>query len=179
MTTLQAVVLVASGVGAYYAAADWSRGHAARADEDRVVAAAPAPARASAHAGRVRGTRRVPSGAAAQAQHPGRRRRRLRHPGWLPPPLARRRHRRRRSRRQCRRRPRCRCCHSAFVGMVEQGAAKPQAYLARGDTLLIVAAGDVIENNTYRVEKLLPSGVVFTYLPLGRQQTLNAPGATP
>ena len=66
-----------------------------------------------------------------------------------------------------------------LVGMVERGAQPPQVYLSKGDMLLIVAAGEVIDNNTYRVESLLPNAVEFTYLPLGTKQTLNAPGAAP
>ena len=65
----------------------------------------------------------------------------------------------------------------SFVGMVEQGAGKPQAFLAKGDSLLIVASGDVIENSTYRVDTLSPTSVVLTYLPLGKQQTLSVSGA--
>lgn len=64
-----------------------------------------------------------------------------------------------------------------FVGMVEQGAGKPQAFLARGDALFIVAAGDVIEEK-YRVESLSPASVVMTYLPLTEQQVLNASGSS-
>jgi len=66
----------------------------------------------------------------------------------------------------------------AFVGMVERGAGKPQAFLAKGEALLVVAAGDVIENNTYRVDSLSPSSVVLTYLPLGKQQTINVAGGS-
>ena len=64
----------------------------------------------------------------------------------------------------------------AFVGMLESGASRPQAFLAKGDSLLIVAAGDVLENNTYRVESLGPQQIVLTYLPLNTQQTLNVSG---
>ncbi|MFZ2652040.1 MAG: hypothetical protein WA210_18235, partial [Burkholderiaceae bacterium] len=65
-----------------------------------------------------------------------------------------------------------------FIGMVERGADKPRAYLSKGDALLIVAAGEVIENSTYRVESLSSSGVVLTYLPLGTRQTVNVPGGS-
>lgn len=65
----------------------------------------------------------------------------------------------------------------AFVGLVEQGAGKPQAFLARGDALFIVAAGDVIEEK-YRVESLSPASVVMTYLPLTERQVLNASGSS-
>jgi len=66
-----------------------------------------------------------------------------------------------------------------FVGMVERGTLAPQAYLAKGETLLIVGVGDVIDNKTYRVDALLPTAVTLTYLPLAKQQTLNAPGTGP
>ena len=64
----------------------------------------------------------------------------------------------------------------AFVGLVEKGVGKPQAFLARGDALFIVAAGDVIEEK-YRVESLSPASVVLTYLPLTERQVLNASGS--
>lgn len=64
-----------------------------------------------------------------------------------------------------------------FVGLVEQGAGKPQAFLARGDALFIVAAGDVIEEK-YRVESLSPASVVMTYLPLTERQVLNVSGSS-
>ena len=65
-----------------------------------------------------------------------------------------------------------------YIGMVERGAGKPQAFLARGEALLIVTDGDVIENSTYRVDSLSPTAVVLTYLPIDQQQTLNASGAS-
>lgn len=65
-----------------------------------------------------------------------------------------------------------------FVGMVEQGAGKPQAFLSRGDALIIVAAGDVVDNNTYRIDSLGPTQVVFTYLPLNTKQSIDIAGAT-
>jgi hypothetical protein len=64
----------------------------------------------------------------------------------------------------------------SFVGMVEQGEGKSQAFLAKGDGLLVVAAGDVIENGVYRVESLSPSAVVIIYLPLGTRQTITVSG---
>jgi hypothetical protein len=63
-----------------------------------------------------------------------------------------------------------------FVGMVERGTGKPQAFLAKGDALHIVAAGDVVEEK-YRVETLTPTSVVLTYLPLSERQVLNASGS--
>jgi hypothetical protein len=64
-----------------------------------------------------------------------------------------------------------------FVGMVERGADRPQAFLSRGDTLLVVGVGDVIEN-TYRVDSLSAKAVVLTYLPIGKQQTIQVPGGS-
>jgi hypothetical protein len=64
-----------------------------------------------------------------------------------------------------------------FVGMVERGADRPQAFLARGDTLVVVGVGDVIEN-TYRVDSLSAKAVVLTYLPIGKQQTIPVPGGS-
>jgi hypothetical protein len=66
-----------------------------------------------------------------------------------------------------------------FVGMVEQGAGKPRAFLAKGDALLVVASGDVIENGVYRVDSLSPTSVVLTYLPLNKQQTIQVSGSAP
>jgi hypothetical protein len=65
-----------------------------------------------------------------------------------------------------------------FVGLVEQGTAKPRAFLAKGDALLVVAAGDVIENNTYRLDSLSAQQLVITYLPLNTPQILSIPGAS-
>ncbi len=64
----------------------------------------------------------------------------------------------------------------SFVGLLESGAAKPQAFLAKGDALLVVAAGDMLDNNTYRVDALNANEVVMTYLPTNVQQTLNVTG---
>lgn len=61
---------------------------------------------------------------------------------------------------------------------MEQGAAKPQAFLSKGDVLLVVAAGDLLDNNTYRVDTLTPQKIVITYLPLNTPQTLNILGTT-
>lgn len=65
-----------------------------------------------------------------------------------------------------------------FVGLMEKGTARPQAFLTKGDALLVVAAGDTIDNNTYRIETLSAQKIVITYLPMGTQQTLNILGAT-
>jgi hypothetical protein len=63
--------------------------------------------------------------------------------------------------------------------MVEHAEGMPpQAFLAKGDALLIVAAGDTIDNGTYRVDTLNPTQVVLTYLPLNMQQTIRVTEAT-
>lgn len=64
-----------------------------------------------------------------------------------------------------------------FVGMVENGVGKPQAFLAKGDALLVVSAGETIENNTYRVDSFDANQVVITYLPLSMKQTIDVSGA--
>jgi hypothetical protein len=66
----------------------------------------------------------------------------------------------------------------AFVGLLEQGAGKPAAFLARGDALLVVSVGDIIESD-YRVESLSPTDVVLIYLPLDERQRLSVTGAKP
>ena len=65
-----------------------------------------------------------------------------------------------------------------FVGMVEAGAGKPQAFLAKGDALFIFAAGDLLDNQSYRVESLSPSQIVMTYVPLNIQQIIDASRGT-
>lgn len=63
-----------------------------------------------------------------------------------------------------------------FIGMVEHGTGKPQAFLAKGDALLVVSAGEILENNTYRVESFDANRVVITYLPLATKQTIDVSG---
>jgi hypothetical protein len=63
-----------------------------------------------------------------------------------------------------------------FVGLMEKGVGKPQAFLAQGEVLLVVAAGDTLMNNTYRVDSLSAQQILITYLPLNTQQTLNTTG---
>jgi hypothetical protein len=65
-----------------------------------------------------------------------------------------------------------------FIGMLERGAAKPSAFLAKGDALLVVSAGDTVDNNNYRIDTLTAHEIVMTYLPLNIKQTLSVPGAT-
>jgi hypothetical protein len=62
-----------------------------------------------------------------------------------------------------------------FVGMAERGADKPQAYLAKGNSLLVVSVGDLIDGGQYRVDALGPTGVNLTYLPLNKPQMLSIP----
>ncbi len=62
-----------------------------------------------------------------------------------------------------------------FVGMLEGAAApggKPQAFLSKGEALLVVKAGDVIDNNNYRIEALTAREVVLMYLPLQQRQVI-------
>lgn len=65
-----------------------------------------------------------------------------------------------------------------FVGLLEKGADHPVAFVAKGDVLLVVAAGDTIDGDTYRVETLGAQKIVVTYLPMGIQQTLNLIGTS-
>jgi hypothetical protein len=62
-----------------------------------------------------------------------------------------------------------------FVGLLERKTDRPTAFLAKGEALLVVHAGDVIDN-TYRVESLSPAQIVVTYLPLDQRQTLGVAG---
>ena len=66
----------------------------------------------------------------------------------------------------------------AFVGMVEQGTARPQAFLAKGDALLIVSAGETIDGGTYRIEAMDPNQIVITHLLTNTQQTINVSGGS-
>lgn len=65
-----------------------------------------------------------------------------------------------------------------FVGMLERGAALPEAFLAKGDALLVVTVGDMLDNNTYRVDVLNANEVVMTYLPMNIKQTLSVSGGS-
>lgn len=62
-----------------------------------------------------------------------------------------------------------------FVGLIEEKAAKPAAFIAKGDALFVVHVGDVVEN-TYRVESFNSAQVVVTYLPLQQRQTIEVTG---
>ena len=50
--------------------------------------------------------------------------------------------------------------------------AKPVIFLVRGDRVLLVSAGDVIEG-TYRVDGIVGTALGLTYLPLNIRQTLD------
>jgi len=63
-----------------------------------------------------------------------------------------------------------------FVGLVEKGTPKPQAFLARGDELLVVSQGDVLDNGAYRVETVNPSQIVFIHVPTNTKQTMSLSG---
>jgi len=62
-----------------------------------------------------------------------------------------------------------------FIGQIEDKAAKPAAFITRGEALFVVHVGDVIEN-TYRIESFSTTQVVLTYLPLKQRQTLDVTG---
>lgn len=66
----------------------------------------------------------------------------------------------------------------SFVGLLEKGGPKPAAFLARGDALLVVSAGDVVDRD-YRIESLSQREIVVTYLPLNERQSLPASGGRP
>lgn len=61
-----------------------------------------------------------------------------------------------------------------FVGLLQDHAV-PKAFLAKGDNLLVVAAGDTLDG-TYRVESVSSSEIVLTYLPLNQRQSILIPG---
>jgi hypothetical protein len=48
------------------------------------------------------------------------------------------------------------------------------ALLVKGEELLIVAAGDTLEDS-YRVDAIGQSAIEFTYLPLGVRQSMPIP----
>jgi hypothetical protein len=53
-----------------------------------------------------------------------------------------------------------------------QDAAQPVIFLVRGDRILTVSAGDVIEG-TYRVDGIVGATLGLTYLPLNIKQQIN------
>ena len=62
-----------------------------------------------------------------------------------------------------------------FLGLY-QDSAKHVIFLVRGDRILAVSAGDVIEG-TYRVEGIVGTTLAITYLPLNIRQTLTVGNA--
>jgi hypothetical protein len=63
-----------------------------------------------------------------------------------------------------------------FVGLVEKGTPRPQAFLARGDELLVVSQGDLLENGAYRVDAVSPSQIVFIHVPTNTKQIISLSG---
>jgi hypothetical protein len=63
-----------------------------------------------------------------------------------------------------------------FVGLVERGGAKPAAFLSRGENLLMVSVGDMLEHNIYRVDAVNANEIVMTYMPLKTAQILSVSG---
>ena len=65
-----------------------------------------------------------------------------------------------------------------FVGLVEKGTPKPQAFLSRGEELLVVSQGDVLDNGAYRIEAVSPSQIVFIHVPTNTKQIISLSGGT-
>jgi len=65
-----------------------------------------------------------------------------------------------------------------FVGMVEKGTPKPQAFLSRGDELLVVSLGDMLDHGAYRVDALDAGQIVFIHLPTNTKQVINLSGGS-
>jgi hypothetical protein len=63
-----------------------------------------------------------------------------------------------------------------YIGQIEDKGAKPAAFITKGDALLVVHVGDMLENNTYRVESFSAGQVIITYLPLQQRQTIAISG---
>jgi hypothetical protein len=59
-----------------------------------------------------------------------------------------------------------------YVGMMESDEAKPIVYLARGERLLAVSEGDLVDQE-YRIQSLTNNEVVLVYVPLGQTQTIR------
>ncbi len=62
-----------------------------------------------------------------------------------------------------------------FIGQIEDKAAKPAAFITKGNALFVVHVGDVVES-TYRIESFNAAQVVVTYLPLKQRQTIDVSG---
>jgi len=61
-----------------------------------------------------------------------------------------------------------------FVGLL-QDQAKPTAFLAKDDQLLLVTTGDTVEG-TYRIDSVSAKEIVLTYLPLNQRQSILISG---
>lgn len=66
----------------------------------------------------------------------------------------------------------------AFVGMVESGTPRPAVFLAMGEALLVVSAGELLDNGLYRVESLDASHIVLMHLPTQTVQSIDLTGAS-
>lgn len=60
----------------------------------------------------------------------------------------------------------------AYIGRLEEEGAKTVVYLQRGERLLEVGTGDVVDGD-YRVEALTEDELVLVFLPLGEKQSLR------
>ncbi len=196
---VQMVVLVGAGVGAFYAVAHLSR--QAQDNNDSIVAAATHPAvatRASvigpaprpsdaalrtsieqpqAPASAASGTAATPDALGDRSTAiPGSTGQPFAAMSWLPPPPP---------------PPRPVVVVAAppappvapplpftFVGMVEQGTPKPQAFLSRGDELLVVSAGDLLDHGAYRVDAMNAGQIVFIHLPTNTKQVITLSGGS-
>ena len=65
-----------------------------------------------------------------------------------------------------------------FVGLVEKGTPKPQAFLSKGDELLVVSAGDLLDNGVYRVDAVSATQIAFMHLPTNTKQVINLSGGS-
>ncbi len=63
----------------------------------------------------------------------------------------------------------------SFIGQIENSGGSPKAFLTHRESLHIVAAGDLVEK-VYRVESIMPTKVVLTYLPMMQEQSINLTG---
>jgi len=59
-----------------------------------------------------------------------------------------------------------------YLGKLDGSTVKPRVFLSRGDQLLIVSQGEVVEGQ-YRVESISDGDVVLTYLPLNQRQVVS------
>jgi hypothetical protein len=181
---IQLLLLGCAGIAAFYGAAQWSRSQRALGDTDddlaapaAIVASRPfASASGAADAASQPGRNSAPNRADRTSVIPGSTGEPFAMLSWLPappppppvvaasppapvapvaPPLP-----------------------FAFVGMTEHGSGKAEAFLAKGDALLIVSAGDTLDNGVYRIESLNPNQIVITHVPTHTQQTINVSGST-